>query len=122
MSAAEKPVVPFGEARPFHDSFVWDWPGDEYAWVTETDHFEDGDFYEPIEVRRRRWMLVEETTMIFTPPGMLCAECKGEGEIEVDYTTKDHPVIEQCSRCGGDGRDPDAGTWKPKEESDGLDV
>jgi hypothetical protein len=101
----------FDEAEIGGDAWVYCTPDDEDGWVVSPEWFDDID--EPETIKRQRWVLVEEQTVIFHPQHELCPDCNGEGEITlppVSWTGEDvdgHPVT--CGTCDGDGGHPLAG-------------
>ena len=101
---ADTPVVPFVEAAIGDEAHTYrPDPFGEYGWVTDTDHFFDGD---GATATRQRWRLVDEDTVIFRPRTELCDRCGGEGVIPCSSKPGNEHT---CPTCKGDGRHPFAG-------------
>ena len=58
-------IVPFGEAKPGQQAYIYDVSklGWDVAWVTETEYFDDCD--DDITVKRQVWQLVSEDEVTF---------------------------------------------------------
>ena len=76
------------------DFTTYTWPGDEFGWVSDTDMFTESDFYVPMTTVRRRYRLLDETTVTWHPRGMLCTRCQGEGEVLQSWE-----ALTACPRC-----------------------
>lgn len=87
----------FNEARPGEYAFTYDWPGDEYGWVTDTAMFDEID--EPVTTVRKEWQLVCVDKVTFHPVNELCPECSGDPD-----------QFGGCGTCDGSGLHPAAGT------------
>ena len=110
-------TVDFIKAEPGDEAYTYlPDPGGEYGWVTEPVEFDDLD--DPVTVKRQRWRLVDEDTVIFRPRTELCPQCHGEEVIPCPADTDGDGDCAFCSKpgnehicptCKGDGRHPFAG-------------
>ena len=98
-------AVDFCNAKVGEEAWVYTCPDgwDEFAWTSHAETFDDID--EALTVVRRRWLLVEEQTVVFHPATELCPLCHGDGVDRSLYFGDDR----ECSLCKGDGGHPLAG-------------
>jgi len=68
-------------------------PGDDFAWVTDLEHFDDVDV--PVETVRQHWVLERAERIRIHPSLELCNECGGDPE-----------QFGGCGTCDGTGEHP----------------